>query len=191
MQGWVCFPLREPARLEEVLAFEPFTTRPLLWKARTRHFQGRRQGDEDRLDSEPSEIIDDHREAAQLYTSKSVRPTDVAIARGGSDDKRRVDAAAKLHATYWVGLLSYDNGKYDVAAHWLGRPELQADDSPWSAGARYNLARTYEAQGKFEEAVGLLEQDASPQKHGNRILALRLKARAAEAEKAGEQQTEQ
>jgi hypothetical protein len=168
---------RAPARREEVFAFEPFATRPLLWKARTRHFQGRRQGDKDRLEAEPEEIIDDHREAAQLYTSKEVRPTDAEIARGGSD--RRVDTAAKLHATYWVGLLSYDDGKFDVAAHWLGRPELQADDSPLADGARYNLARTYEAQGKLNEAMELLQGDTSPQKHGNQIRAKQLKLRAA------------
>ena len=66
----------QPA-VREVLAFEPFAVRPVLWKARTRHFQGRRTvGEETQEDT-----IDDHREAAQLYTSKSVRPTDREIAQ--------------------------------------------------------------------------------------------------------------
>ena len=157
-------------RHREAIAFEPFAVRPVLWKARTRHFQGRRpvgkKANED--------VIDDHREAAQLYTSKAVRPTDRAIEQTASVDKRRIDALAKLNATLWVGLLSFDDGKYEVAAHWLGRPELSAADSPWAAGARYGLARALEAQGKFEEAIKLLNADTSPQQHGNHLRAKAL-----------------
>jgi hypothetical protein len=166
---------RNPGRLREVLMFEPFAVRPVLWKARTRHFQGRRQIVEDENARKTDETIDDHREAAQLYTDKSVRPTDRAIARGAAGQKR-VDASAKLDATYWVGLLLYSDGKYDVAEPWLDRPELQAAGSRWKSGARYNLARTYEAQGKIEEAAALLEADTSPQRHGNLLRAKRLKS---------------
>ena len=56
------------------------------------------------------------------------------------------------------------------------RPELQAAGSRWTFGARYNLARTWEAQGKIEEAVALLEADTSPQRHGNLLRAKRLKS---------------
>jgi hypothetical protein len=161
------------ARRYEALAFEPFAVRPVLWKARTRHFQGRRTiGDQSHED-----VIDDHREAAQLYTSKSVRPTEREIAQTQSAGKRRVDNAAKLNATYWVGLLSFDEERYDVAAHWLSRPELTAPGSPWFPGTRYNLARTYEAQKKLKEAIELLETDESVQRHGNRLRARFLKAR--------------
>jgi len=162
-------------RRDEVQAFKPFAVRPVLWKARTRHFQGRR-----RPTARPTdEIIDDHREAARLYSSKQVRPTDRDISRSPTAEERRIQAAAKLHATYWLGLLSFDDGKYEVAAHWLSRPELTANGSPWATGARYNLARTYEAQGKLDEAIALLQQDSSPQSHGNRVRARWLKLRAA------------
>jgi hypothetical protein len=166
---------RDPARLREVLTFEPFALRPVLWKARTRHFQGRRQIVDNENARETGETIDDHREAAQLYTDKSVRPTDRLIARSASGEKR-VDTLAKLDATYWVGLLLFSDGKYDVAEHWLARPELQAAGSRWKFGTRYNLARTFEAQGKTEEAIALLEADASPQRHGNLLRAKRLKS---------------
>jgi hypothetical protein len=165
--------LGKAARLREALAFEPFAMRPVLWKARTRQFQGRREGDAHSQD----EFIDDHREAAQLYASKTVRPSDRKIAQTASVEERRVIATAKLNATYWVGLLSFDEAKYDVAAHWLGLPELGTAESPWLAGVRYNLARTFEAQENLEEAVKLFEQDESPQKHGNRLRARALKAR--------------
>ncbi len=173
--------LGRPARHREALAFEPFAVRPLLWKARMRHFQGRQETDNKSQD----DAIDDHREAAQLYTSKSVRPTDAKIARVSSAEERRVNSTAKLDATYWIGLLSFDEGKYEVAADWLSRPQLSEDDSPWSSGARYNLARTLEVQNKFNEAIKLLEEDTSPQRHGNRLRARTLKARAA-AEKQKE-----
>jgi hypothetical protein len=178
--------LLPPARRREVYAFEPLATRPKLWKARLRHFQGRREGGDEQTATEPTDVIDDHGEAAQLYTDKSVRPTDREIARNQFNDKRRVDIAAKLHATYWLGLLSFDDGKYDVAAHWFGRPELSDEASPWAHGARYNLARTYEAQEKLEEAIPLFEQDASPQQHGNKLRARSLKSRLEEAEGEGE-----
>jgi hypothetical protein len=178
--------LLPPARRREVFAFEPLATRPKLWKARLRHFQGRREGGDERTAIEPTDVIDDHGEAAQLYTDKSVRPTDREIARTQSSDTRRVDTRAKLNATYWLGLLSFDDGKYDVAAHWFGRPELSEESSAWAHGARYNLARTYEAQEKLEEAVALMEQDASPQQHGNKIRARVLKSRLAEVDKEGD-----
>ena len=178
--------LLPPARRREVIAFEPLATRPKLWKARLRHFQGRRAGGDEQTATEPSDVVDDHGEAAQLYTDKSVRPTDREIARNQSNDKRRVDTTAKLSATYWLGLLLFDDGKYDVSAHWFGRPELNDKASPWAHGARYNLARTYESQEKLEEAISLLEQDDSPQQHGNKLRARGLQSRLEEAKKTEE-----
>lgn len=179
--------LLPPARRREVYAFEPLATRPKLWKARLRHFQGRREGGDEQTATESSDVIDDHGESAQLYTDKSVRPTDREIARNQSNLERRVDMIAKLNATYWLGLLLFDDGKYDVAAHWFGRPELNDKASPWAHGARYNLARTYEAQEKPEEAIPLLEQDESPQQHGNKLRARGLKSRLEAAKKAEEE----
>jgi hypothetical protein len=174
--------LGRSARHRAALAFEPFAVRPRLWKARELHFQGRRPVNE----QSEEDAADDHREAAQLYTSKSVRPTDREIAQTESAEKRRVDEASKLNATYWIGLLSFDDARYDVARHWLTQPELTEKESPWAAGARYNLARTYEAQGKLDEAIQLLEADSSSaQQHGNQLRAKRLKA-SLETVKPGE-----
>jgi hypothetical protein len=163
-------------RHREALAFEPYAVRPALWKARTRHFQGRRKAA-----SEPGgDVLDDHQEAARLYLSKSVRPTDEKIAAITSADQRRVETNAKQCATYLLGLLSYDDGKYDVAADWFRRPELNETEAATADGARYNLARSLEAQGKLEEAIPLLENDTSPQVAGNKIRARNLKSQAAE-----------
>ena len=103
--------LLPPGRRREVIAFEPLATRPKLWKARVRHFQGRQQGSEEQAATQLSDVVNDHGEAAQLYTDRSVRPTDREIGKNQSNDKRRVDTAAKLSATYWLGLLSFDDGR--------------------------------------------------------------------------------
>jgi hypothetical protein len=162
-------------RHRDALAFEPFAMRPGLWKGRTRHFQGRHEEAlGDNLDRKSKET----KKTSDGYLSKSVRPTAREIADSNSDDKRRVDAMAKLSAGYWVGLMSFDDGKFAVAQSWLSRPELMAPGSPWLFGASYNLARALEALGKYEEAAALLEKDQSPQQHGNKLRAKMIKARA-------------
>jgi TolA-binding protein len=114
--------------------------------------------------------------------SRSVRPTDLHIAKAASPDERRVNSSAKRDATYWLGLLSYDDGKFDVAADWFRRPELNTADSPWRTGAMYNLARCLEAAGQLEEAIQILESDSSsPQQNGNKVRARELQTRAKEA----------
>jgi hypothetical protein len=169
--------LGKPARHGEALEFEPFAMKPALWKGRTRHFQGRH---EEAL-GDPIEHKD--KRLNEGYLSKSVRPTEKEIAASNSVEKRRVDLAAKWNAAYWIGLMSFDDCKYEIAAHWLNRPELQSADSPWLSGARYNLARTYEAQGKLDDAAKLLEQDKSPQRHGNLLRAKELRARIKQQKK--------
>jgi hypothetical protein len=171
------FSLGETERTKEALSFEPFAKRPLLWKARVRHFQGRRQRDA----GSDEDSLDDHREAAQLYAK--VRPPDAKIARVASVDERRVDTMAKMAATYWMGLLSFDEGKFDVAENWFRRVGAGHSDLPWSAGTRFNLARSLEAQNKFDEAIQLLEEDTSPQRHGNRLRARTLR-KDADSEKS-------
>jgi hypothetical protein len=161
------------ARETDALAFEPFAVRPKLWKARTRHFQGRRFESKEMK----GEITDDHQEANGLYIDKSVRPTYREIANVTSPAQRRVEEKAKLNATYWLGLLAFDEGQFEVAAHWFSRPEIAAADSPWNTGARYNLARTLAAANKLADAIKILESDASPQQHGNQVLARHLKTR--------------
>jgi TolA-binding protein len=92
---------------------------------------------------------------------------------------------SKLSAAYWVGLMSFDDGKFAVAQSWLSRPELTAADSPWAFGATYNLARALEAQGKYDAAIAILEKDTSPQAHGNKLRARALRS-APKPAKVGE-----
>ncbi len=173
------FTLGKSARTNEALAFEPFAVRPTLWKARVRHFQGRRKA----ATTADSEEINDHEEAVRLYMSKSVRPTDREIATSPSDGEQRVERAAKTNATYWLGLVTYDDGKFDVAANWFQRPELTKAESIWATGAKYNLARSWEAEQKYEEAAAILEKDGAPQQHGNKWRARDLRSRPVAAKR--------
>jgi hypothetical protein len=167
-------------RQQAALDFEPFAQRPMLWKARVLHFRGQKRP----ADQATKEIIDDHRLAAQAYTSPSVRPPVRVLDGLSSAPQRKIYETAKTAAAYWVGLLLYDDGKYGAAEDWLGRRELQAGGGKWSDGARYNLARTYEEEGKLDEAISLLRKDQSPQRAGSLLRARTLEARAATGEES-------
>lgn len=85
---------------------------------------------------------------------------------------------AKQQATYWLGLVAFEEEQYGVAVDYLRDRTLK--DEPhgrWSNSARYNLARTFEAAGQYEQAISLLQSDDSPQKHGNLLRARRLRER--------------
>jgi hypothetical protein len=167
--------LLHAGRQADALAFEPFAWRPSLWKARMLHFQGRRRSTSDARGPAAGETQDDHRDATILYKSPQVRPSPREVARA-STQKRRIDTASQINAAYWLGLLLYDDGNYDVATQWLQRDELLDPASPWASGASYNLGRTLEALGKIDEAKSRYEQDTSPQRHGNRLRAKWLSA---------------
>ena len=92
--------------------------------------------------------------------------------------RNSVDAYQRLRddAVFWLGLISFEQGAYQTAAQYFGPMTLEAyPNGPWTNGARYNLARSYEALGRLPEAVKLYEADHSPQRYGNRLRADRLK----------------
>jgi tetratricopeptide (TPR) repeat protein len=175
--------LSKSARRREARAFEPFAWRPTLWKARVLHFQGIDEVVVDPRHPGLEETTDDHAEAMQLYTSGAVRPTDRRIAELPQPEKRRIYSTAKANASYWMGLMLFDEGQYAAAENWLSHPKLAAGaGDAWSEGTRYNLARSYEAQGNNDEAIRLYEQDSSPQRDGNRLRARWLRQRGSDTE---------
>ncbi len=172
--------LRLPIATRRELAeeFEPFAWRPTLWKARVLHFQGHKQGDIDAPNADLDEVINDHGEAIGLYTSPLVRPPERLLTAMASEPKQKIYSAAKEAASYWVGLLLFDQGKFASAQDWLSDPKLAATAAgKWAAGTRYNLARTYEALGQEAKAIALYEADSSPQRDGNRLRARWLKSK--------------
>ena len=90
---------------------------------------------------------------------------------------------AKEYASYWLGILAYEEGRPDVAVDYFQKRTLEAyPDGVFTVGAKYNLARSLEALGRDSEdssltaeAISLYDEDASPQSHGNRLRAERLK----------------
>ncbi|MCU0961757.1 MAG: CDC27 family protein [Pirellulaceae bacterium] len=93
---------------------------------------------------------------------------------------KRLQVESKGHASYWLGLLHMERGEFDVAVNWLKVRTLEANpEGPWTHGARYNLARCYEALGRLDEARQLFLIDESPQRHGCLLRARQLEAAAA------------
>jgi TolA-binding protein len=115
------------------------------------------------------------------------------VAKGVALSKEIVDARQQERdaAAYWLGVIAYELHAYQTAAQYFGAMTLDAyPDGPWSNGARFNLARSLEAQGKLAEAIKLFQGDKSPQRYGNRLRADRLKdalaAQQAEKSNAGD-----
>ena len=105
------------------------------------------------------------------------------IAPGRTLSKDFVDAFQQVRsdAAYWLGLVFMEQKKFDSAMFYFDKMTLAANpDGPWSNGARYNLARTYEATGNLPEAIKLYQGDKSPQRYGNKLRAERLKRQTAE-----------
>ena len=60
----------------------------------------------------------------------------------------------KMDASYWLGLVTFERGSYPQAGDYFGKRTLLAwPDGPWTTGAIYNLGRTLEAEGEFDQAV--------------------------------------
>jgi hypothetical protein len=168
--------MRRPQRIQAAQRFLVFAQLPKLWKARTLHFQGTKPVPVSQQNDPLAQPRRGHREAVTLYQSPEIRVRDDLLER--VDPLERVIlSTAKADASYWLGLLSFDLGKFEVADDWLRTRTLEAQPNGfWTSGARYNLARTLVELGKIDEALALLEADESPQRHGNRLLARQLKA---------------
>jgi hypothetical protein len=83
---------------------------------------------------------------------------------------------AKDNASYWLGLIAFERQDYATAIDYFQKRTLDArPKGPWTAGARYNLGRTFEAMGKMDEAGHQYEAGQSPQRHGNLLRARWLK----------------
>ena len=90
---------------------------------------------------------------------------------------------AKQHASYWLGLICYEQELYPAAVDYFQTRTLEATpNGPWTFGAEYNLGRTYEAMGQPQKAIALYEADRSPQRHGNKLRARWLAQQTARAQ---------
>jgi len=92
----------------------------------------------------------------------------------------------KLDASYWLGLIQYDQGEYTAALDYFGvrtlQLSLQLDPQGigglqrlWAYGAHYNIARTLEAIGQPQKAINVYESIDLRNDDGNLIRARWLK----------------
>lgn len=105
-------------------------------------------------------------------------PDDPATRAAVVGQVKELMTLSKQHASYWLGLIATDQRQWGIAADYFKTRVLDASPKgPWTAGATYNLARCYEALGRPDDAIRLYESDTSPQAHGNKLRARRLKAK--------------
>ena len=87
--------------------------------------------------------------------------------------------AGKRTATYWLSLVQYDDQLFANAKNWLADRVMDDDQRfIWEPAARYNLARTHEQLGEYDQAIEIYKTRGLPREHGHRIRA-RLLARLA------------
>ncbi len=106
------------------------------------------------------------------------RPSNESLLKSSADEgEKQVKLWAKLDASYWSGTLTYQQGNYSSAVDYFMTRTLEAfPNSPWTNGARYNLARSYEAQGESQRAILHYSSNAaSPDYHGELLRAKWLK----------------
>ena len=129
-----------------------------------------------RLPNSVIENLETSSEARRLFgVREELLPKDAKARRLQLEDSTKIAKVLKNHATYWMGLSHFDAGDFPAAADWFRDFTLAGTpDSPWLAGARYNLARCFEEEGNWEEARKLYLADESPQKLGNLLRAQRL-----------------
>ena len=89
-----------------------------------------------------------------------------------ADAIKRLYEQMKEDSTYWLGLLTLNEGEAETAVDYLERMTLQAHpEGPWTDAARNNLARAKLALGERAEGVKILREDTSPQRFGSRLRA--------------------
>ncbi len=154
-----------------------FQIMPTLITGRALYFKGAYDGEDGAkvkfMQSRPSdEEIDDYRLPENV--AKQVKRENISLQEAGRIVLLR---HAKQDASFWLGLICFEQEEYPAAVDFFNRRTLKAaPDGPWASAARYNLARTYEAMGNFDDAIALYEADTSAQRHGNTLRARRLRA---------------
>ena len=125
---------------------------------------------------------------AQIGRSPQVRQ-ELGIVRGRQNDMQwevylqsseRILIRAKQNASLWLGLIHLATGRHEDARDWFQVRCLDAyEEGPWTALARYNLARLYEQSNDLVTArdLYLLTPKDSPQEHGNLLRARFLRQR--------------
>lgn len=159
---------RQPEFVQaRALALAPFELGAMapLWRGRTAHLRGNLKG-----------------EQSAAYFYHEARPPEselnIAVAEGKMPQPiRDLFLLAKMNASYWLGLLCFEVGQYQAAIDYFEKRTLEPwPNSFWKPGIHYNLGRTYEALGQYEQAIQRYEADpAAPDHYGRRLRARWIK----------------
>ena len=188
-EAWV-HPPSTPARYADfVRRYGMFEGRTALSQARLLHLEGifdtvdQKMGARDRyLQSRPPD-----RDLRLLIASDTMRAQfgiEQKLPKKGPEREAALDRIAailqhtKEYATFSLGMVHYEQGKYEIAEEWFRERIIAgAADSPWIPAARYNLGRSYEALGEWSKARDQYVTDQSPQRYGNVLRATMIKKR--------------
>ena len=90
-----------------------------------------------------------------IHFYQLARPSNAELSASSAHPLEKfVYLRGKQNASYWSGLIAYQRANYPAAADYFARRTLEPmPDGPWTEGARYNLARTFEAAGDTERAI--------------------------------------
>jgi tetratricopeptide (TPR) repeat protein len=144
-----------------------------LWTGRQRHFQGRYDRPADVMQAINA---DDAAESAKsLYLDARVMT--IQGARNMEEEKQVQEVLTKIHAmaTYWLGLVNYEQGAFAVAEKFFDEVVKGGTEAPFHAGALYNLGRAHEAAGQKEQAVKYYETPGVSMPNGCKLRAKWLK----------------
>ena len=125
---------------------------PVLRTARLLHLRGRFHGEDERDG------------AGSLY--QAARPSDAELQKLRQFDPQDrlvpLLQLAKQSASYWLGLIAFDQGNYVSAEDYLKTRTLDVwPNGVWASGAKYNLGRTYEALKKYPDALRLYQDNST------------------------------
>ncbi len=181
---WLRQATLSPAELQvaarEVAVFQAV---PALMTGRALYFKGHLEGEHGAkvqlLNARPADsVIEDYR-----------LPADVARQLKREEIPQHEAARivlfrhAKQDASYWLGLVCYEQEEYPVAIDYFAKRTIEATPGgPWTYAARYNLGRSYEALGQLDKAIAIYEADTSAQSHGNKLRAQQLREQLKPAE---------
>jgi hypothetical protein len=122
---------------------------PMLWKARALHLHGSVSG----------------KDGASFLYLQARPPTSFIKSADLPEEQKKLTLQAKESASYWLGLVSYEGGDYRQAIDFFSRRTLEAwPNGQWTAGARYNLARTSEAEFRRKVATATEKQARASEK---------------------------
>jgi tetratricopeptide (TPR) repeat protein len=138
-----------------------------LWKGRLLHLKGILAGEEgasriyQNVRPSNDDLLHDEGRRAEKYfkAARNQRPAVAAaeleaVARKQAAQETAIVQWAKQAATYWLGLVAYERQDHADSIDYLEKRTLEAAPSSfWTRGAKYNLARAYEASGQRNKAI--------------------------------------